>query len=272
MTKDTSEQDTDPSRMVELERREDGVAILTLNRPPLNLFTLEMTRAFDGKLHEIKEDPSIRCVVLTGAGDRAFGAGSDIKEFSGIIEVGTIIDAKLRFENEVYNRLEDLPQPTVAAMKGVALGGGLELALCCDFRVGAEDVKLGLPEVKLGVYPGSGGLIRLPRIIGESRAKEMLYLGDFVSAEQALSWGLINRMAPKEEVLGIAIGLATELANRPAKAVQIMKQGIREFENLSREKTVEMSFAMSEAVFATEDAVEGVQAFFDKRAPNYKHR
>ena len=272
MTRDTSEHDTDPSQMVTLERRQDGVAILTLNRPPLNLFTLEMTKAFGQRLQEIKDDSSIRSVVLTGSGNRAFGAGSDIKEFPQFFDTGTVIDVKLRHENEVYNRLEDLPQPTVAAMKGVALGGGFELALCCDFRVAADDMKLGLPEIKLGVYPGSGGLIRLPRIIGQSRAKEMLYLGNFISAELALNWGAVNRMVPKEEVLGTAIEFAAELANRPAKAVRIMKKGMRDFENKSRDEAVEISYALSEVVFSTEDAKEGVDAFFNKRTPEYKHR
>lgn len=258
--------------MVALERRADGVAVLTLNRPPLNLFTLEMTRVFDERLREIEEDSSIRSVVLTGATERAFGAGSDIKEFPEYFETGTVIDTKLRYENEVWNRLEDLPQATVAAMRGVALGGGLELALCCDFRVGADDMKLGLPEIKLGVYPGSGGLIRLPRLIGESRAKEAMFLGDFISAERALSWGILNRMTPKDDVVDTAINLASELANRPAQSIRIMKKGLREFEAKSRDEAVAISLDLSEEVFATEDAKEGVDAFFSKREPKYRHR
>ena len=258
--------------MVSLERREDGVAILTLNRPPLNLFTLEMTRAFDQRLREIGSDSSIRCLVLTGAGNRAFGAGSDIKEFPEYFATGTVIDKKLRFENEVYNRLEDLPQPTIAAMKGVALGGGFELALCCDFRVGADNMKLGLPEIKLGVYPGSGGLIRLPRVIGESRAKELMFLGSFITAEQALNWGVLNRMAPEEDVLNSAIEFAAELANRPARSIQVMKRGLRSFQAKTRDEAVEISLELSEEVFSTEDAKEGVDAFFAKREPKYTHR
>lgn len=272
MTTENSDHGTDPSQMVRLEKREDGVAILTLNRPPLNLFTLEMTRIFGDRLREIQDDSSIRCVVLTGSSDRAFGAGSDIKEFPDYFDSGTVIETKLRFENEVYNRLEDLPQPTVAAMKGVALGGGFELALCCDFRFGADDMRIGLPEIKLGVYPGSGGLIRLPRLIGSSRAKEVLFLGDFINAEQAYNWGILNRIVPKEEVLNTAIEFAAKLADRPAKAVQIMKKGMRDFEFMSRDDAVDLSFEMSEVVFATEDAKEGVDAFFDKRSPVYKHR
>ena len=133
MATDRSEDSIHPTQMVTLERREDGVAILTLNHPPLNLFTLAMTRTFDQRLREIGDDSSIRSVVLTGAGNRAFGAGSDIKEFPEYLATGTVIPEKLRFENEVYNRLEDLPQPTVAAMKGVALGGG---ASWCTHQTG----------------------------------------------------------------------------------------------------------------------------------------
>jgi len=272
MKSDTSETASDSSQLVTLERRDDGVAILTLNRPPLNLFTREMTGAFDRRLREIGNDPSIRSLVLTGSGDRAFGAGSDIKEFPEYFATGTVIEKKLRFENEVYNRLEDLPQPTVAALKGVALGGGFELALCCDFRVGAENLKLGLPEIKLGVYPGSGGLIRLPRLIGESRAKEIMFLGTFISAEQALNWGLLNRMVPGKDVVKSAVEFASELANRPAKAIQIMKRGLRAIETKPRDEAVEISLDLSDEVFASEDAKEGVAAFFAKREPEYKHR
>ena len=257
--------------MVTLDQPEDGVAILTLNRPPLNLFSLEMTRVFDQRLQEITNDDSIRAVVLTGSGDRAFGAGSDIKEFPGFIETGTVIESKLRYENEVFNRVEDLPQPTIAAMRGVALGGGFELALCCDFRIGADDMKIGLPEIKLGVYPGAG-LIRLPRLIGESRAKELMFLGESIAAKEAAEWGLINRLAPTEEVLSTAIRFASELANRPARAIQIMKKGLRDIENQSRDEAVRVTLDMSEVVFATEDAREGVNAFFEKREPNYKHK
>jgi enoyl-CoA hydratase len=264
-------QDPTSSAMVTLERRQDGVAILTLCRPPLNLFTLEMTQVFDQRLQEIASDRSIRCVVLTGSGDRAFGAGSDIKEFPRYFASGTVIDVKLRRENEVYNRLEDLPQPTVAAMKGVALGGGLELALCCDFRIGAAGMRLGLPEIKLGVYPGSGGLIRLPRLIGLSRAKEMLFTGDPIAAETALNWGLLDRVVAPDAVLDTAIEFATSIANRPATAIQIMKRGNRDFELMPRDTAVAASLDLSAVVFATADAKEGVAAFFEKRNPVFSH-
>jgi enoyl-CoA hydratase/carnithine racemase len=272
MTTDTTENMQDPLQMVTLERREGCVAILTINHPPLNLFSLETTRTLDQRLREIANDPSIRSTVLTGAGNRAFGAGSDIKEFPEYLATGTVIEKKLRFENEVYNRVEDLPQPTIAAMKGLALGGGFELAMCCDFRIGAENLRIGLPEIKLGVYPGSGGLIRLPRLIGESRAKELMFLGDFISAEQALNWGLLNRMVPEEDVLNSAIAFARDLAKRPAKALQIMKRGLRTMEVKNRDEAVEISLDLSDEAFRTEDAKEGVAAFFAKREPEFKHR
>jgi len=235
----------DPAPPITLERGADGVALLTLNRPPLNLFTLTMTRAFDARLREVAADPSIRALVLTGAGERAFGAGSDIREFPDYLRAGTVISGKLRFENEVFNRLEDLPQPTIAALRGVALGGGLEIALCCDFRVGADDLRLGSPEVKLGVYPGSGGLLRLPRLVGEARAKELLYLGDFIGADTALHWGLLHRKVPAAEVVPAALALAGELARRPAAAVRIMKRGLRELAGRPRDEAVEASFGLS---------------------------
>jgi enoyl-CoA hydratase/carnithine racemase len=161
--------------LVELSRPADGVAVLELNNPPLNLVTLELTRRLGGHLRALAADQSVRAVIVAGAGERAFCAGSDVREFGQVRE--RVVDAKLRRENAVWTQLEDLPQPTIAAIDGWALGGGFELALCCDLRVMAENARAGLPELSLGVFPGTGGPLRLARLVGESRAKGLLYLG-----------------------------------------------------------------------------------------------
>ena len=160
------------------------ITTIRLENPPLNLVTVELTRSLDRALAGIERDPDVRCVVLTGTGDRAFCAGSDVKEFESL--QGRVGEGKLLLEKAVYRRIARLPVPTIAAIQADALGGGLELALCCDLRVADERAKLGLPEVRLGVMPGSGGTQRLPRIVGIAKAKELILMGEIISASDAL--------------------------------------------------------------------------------------
>ena len=157
---------------------EDGVAVVTLNNPPLNLVTLEMTRRLNDTVKRLADDPAVRVMVLTGAGDKAFCAGSDIKEFPEMMAAGAVVPKKLALENEAWSRVDDFPKPTIAAVSGLAFGGGLELAVCCDLIVAEEGARVALPEIKLGVFPGSGGTIRVTRRIGEGRAKEMMFFGE----------------------------------------------------------------------------------------------
>jgi len=264
---------SNPIDLILLKKMEGGIALLTLNSPPLNLFSLEMTRALGWRLHEIASDRDIRCLVITGAGDNCFGAGSDIKEFPELIETKTVIERKLKYEMEVHDYLQNLPQPTIAALKGIALGGGLELALCCDLRIMAKDSYLGFPEINLGVYPGTG-MILLPNLIGETRAKELLYLGKTISANEALKWGLVNKVAPKQDVIEIAIKLAREIASHPFVTVKIIKRGfkmVHETEKPRKEK-INICLNLSEKVFSTIDAKEAIYAFIEKRKAKFIHR
>lgn len=167
-----------------------GVTTIRLNNPPLNLISKEVTEALGRSLEELERNSSVRAVVLTGTGTRAFSAGSDVKEFPDL--AGRVGEGKLLEENAVYDRLAGLPMPTVAAIEGDALGGGLELALCCDLRVASAVARLGLPELRLGVMPGSGGTQRLPRLIGLARAKELILLGELVDPETALTYGIVT--------------------------------------------------------------------------------
>lgn len=153
----------------------DGVATVTLNNPPLNLVTLELTRSLTEMLDRLAEDAAVRVLVLTGAGGRAFCAGSDLGEFPSMMGRGLVVPNKLEPENVAYSKVDDFPKPTIAAVSGLAFGGGLELAVCCDLIVVEEDARLCLPEIKLGVFPGSGGTVRVTRRIGEGRAKEMMF-------------------------------------------------------------------------------------------------
>src|SRR3954466_6796857 len=205
---------------------EDGVAVVTLNNPPLNLVTLEMTRQLNETMRRLAQDPAGRVLVLTGAGDKSFCAGSDIKEFPEMMAAGAVVPKKLALENEAWSRVDDFPKPTIAAVSGLAFGGGLELAVCCDLIVAEEGARVALPEIKLGVFPGSGGTVRVTRRIGEGRAKEMMFFGDPIDAETGLSWGLVNRIAPKGQALQVAQAMAATLAERPNRALQLCKAAV----------------------------------------------
>lgn len=249
----------------------NGVATLTLMNPPLNLVTLGLTRELNATLDRLAADPAARVLVVTGAGERAFCAGSDITEFRGLTAPGEAVDKKMRKENETYSKLDDFPKPTVAAVNGLAFGGGLELAVCCDLVVCEEGTRLALPEIKLGVYPGSGGTVRVTRRIGEGRAKEMIFLGEPISAETALGWGLINRIAPKGQALKVARELAAVMAERPNKALQIAKKAVDMALDMTEDEAIARSLPLSDQAFTSNDCKEGVRAFFAKEKPRFTH-
>jgi enoyl-CoA hydratase/carnithine racemase len=248
----------------------DGVALVTLNNPPLNVVTLEMTRELDAMVSRLAGDPAARVMVLTGSGAKAFCAGSDIKEFPQVADA--VVAKKLARENAAYSRLADFPKPTIAALNGLAFGGGLELAACCDLIVAEAGSMVALPEIKLGVFPGSGGTIRVTRRIGEGRAKEMMFFGEPVPVETAQHWGLVNRVVAPGEAVKTAVAMAGELADRPNVALQLCKQSIGMAFDRPEREGVDASLALSDRAFRTADCAEGVRAFFAKEAPRFQHR
>ncbi|MFP3914330.1 MAG: enoyl-CoA hydratase/isomerase family protein [Actinomycetota bacterium] len=254
--------------LVAVER--GAIATLRLQSPPLNLVTAEMTRALDVALRELEHDGDVRVVLVTGSGDRAFCAGSDIGEFEDL--QGRVGQGKLLYENAVHRRLARLPVPTIAVIHADALGGGLELALCCDLRVADERARLGLPEVRLGVMPGSGGTQRLPRLIGPGRAKEMILLGEVVDAAAAGEMGLVNRVTPAGAAMAEARNLAETIASRGPVAVREAKAAIDRAAELPLDAALAADLDASERVFATEDMVEGARAFREKRSPRFRDR
>ncbi|HSR44088.1 MAG TPA: enoyl-CoA hydratase-related protein [Acidimicrobiia bacterium] len=250
---------------------EPGVIVtIRLNNPPLNLISKEVTAALGDALRRIAGLDEVRAVVLAGSGDRAFSAGSDVKEFTSLR--GRVGEGKLIEENAVYNQLADLPVPTVAAIEGNALGGGLELALCCDLRVASRTALLGMPEVRLGVMPGSGGTQRLPRLIGSARAKELILLGEIIDADTALGFGLVNRVVPGGQAEAGARELAETLASRGPVAVREAKAAIDIALDLSLKEGQVMELAASERVFSSEDMLEGAAAFIEKRPAEFRNR
>ena len=251
----------------------NGIATLTLDNPPLNVVTVALTQQVSDTLDDLAANPNVQVLVVTGAGDRVFCAGADIKEFSAFIGPdGQVLERKLIAENAMYNKLDKFPKPTIAAMNGHTLGGGLEMAVCCDLLVVSETAKVGLPEVNLGVIPGSGGTIRVTRRVGEGRAKEMMLLGEPIDAQTALDWGLVNRVVPAERVLATAMMLATKLASLPNLALQCCKQAIDLSFDTDEADAIQKTLPLSETVFQSEDASEGARAFFAKEAPTFKHR
>ena len=243
------------------------ITIVRLDNPPLNLVTIEMTKELDAALAVIEANSGVRCVIVTGTGERAFCAGSDVKEFESLR--GRVGEGKLLLEKAVYRRLARLPMPTIAAIQGDALGGGLELALCCDLRVADENAKLGMPEVRLGVMPGSGGTQRLPRIVGPAKAKEMILMGEIVSAPEAAEIGLVNRVSASGEALATSLSMAETIARRGPIAVKEAKRAIDAAGDLALDDGLALELDSSERVFSSEDMIEGARAFFEKRSPDF---
>jgi enoyl-CoA hydratase/carnithine racemase len=248
------------------------VAHLTLNNPPMNLITGELLAELDAALATLEAaDPGdIRAVVVMGTGDRAFSAGSDVKGFES--HRGAAGRPHFTREEAATKRLADLPMPTIAAIEGNALGGGLELALACDIRVASERARLGLPEVRLAVTPGAGGTQRLPRVVGLARAKELALTGRIVDAREAEHIGLVSRVVPVGQARAAADEIAAEIAQRGPIAVREVKRLIDASADLDIEAGLEAEIDASERVFSTADMVEGANAFFAKRPPQYRGR
>jgi enoyl-CoA hydratase/carnithine racemase len=248
----------------------DAVAHLELDHPPLNLLSQSVFDELDAALATLEraEPGAVRAVVVTGSGERAFSAGSDVKAFES--HRGAAGRAHFEREEAVTKRLADLPMPTIAAIEGNALGGGLELALACDIRVASEHASVGLPEVRLAVTPGAGGTQRLPRVVGVARAKELAFTGRILDAQEAERIGLVNRVVPAGQARAAADEIAAEIAQRGPLAVREVKRLIDRSVELDIDDGLAAEVDASERVFDTEDMLEGARAFFEKRPPTYR--
>ena len=242
---------------VTLERRDDGVALVRLDRPKMNALSTDVLDRFEAVAKELTADPP-GAVVVWG-GERIFAAGADISEFGGPDKAREVTE---RF-HRVLDALAAVPRATIAAINGYALGGGCELALACDFRVAADNAKLGQPEVLLGIVPGGGGTQRLPRLVGPSHAKDLLYSGRQVGAEDALRIGLVDRVVPAAEVRDAALTWAAELARGAVLAQAFVKRAVDD----GLDRTLPDGLALERKafveVFRTEDAATGVRSFLE---------
>src|SRR5215470_13273429 len=247
-------------------RLQDGaIGVLTLDNPPLNLTNLATLDKLLTACRDIAADERVRIVVVTGSGSKTFCAGSDIGEFPHVRE--DVVSRKLARENAAFTALEQLPMPVIAALNGVTLGGGAEIALACDIRIMDETARIGFPEVKLGIFPGSGGIFRLPRLVGPAKTYELLYSGELIDAKEAHRIGLINRLAPAGQALSAAVDLAESLASRPALALSLIRAGVRDSLNQTTQEAISRTLADSHRVFTGPDLELGINAFFAKRAP-----
>lgn len=254
--------------MIRLEKSKSKVAVVYLENPPLNVLTLDGTQRLISLFAEIEEDDQIRAVIITGAGNKAFCAGADIHEFVAVRD--QVVEKKLKEENKALLKIETLSKPVIAAMNGITLGGGCEIALACDIRIMAENVKIGLPEINLGVFPGSGGLYRLPEIVGMAHALEMMFTGEFLTANEAYRIGLVNHVTEPNQALTMAKKLAEKIARQPKASLAAIKAGVREALKVTREEAIQYNLELSDQVFKTPDCEEGVKAFFEKRPPQFK--
>ena len=248
------------------------VAHLTLVNPPLNLVTEALLHELAAALETVEgaAPGDVRAVVVTGSGDRAFSAGSHVGEFES--QRGPAGRARHELESGVARRLAELPMVTIAAIEGNALGGGLELALCCDIRIASDRARLGLPEVRLAVTPGAGGTQRLPRVVGTARAKQLILTGAVLTAEDADRIGLVHEVVPAGEAVARATAIGEEIALRGPLAVREAKRLIDLATDTSLDAGLAAELDASDRIFATDDLLEGATAFLEKREPEYRGR
>jgi len=251
--------------------KQEGLLLLTLNRPDKsNAINKQLLEDLNYAFERATKDQEIRVVVLTGEG-KHFSVGGDIGEICGFTSAADFEDYFMRI-HETFGKFENLRKPTIAAVNGLALGGGCEMSLAADLRIAADDASFGVPEIKLGALPGAGGTQRLPRIVGEAKALEMLYTGDFVSAEEAYRIGLVNRVVPSDKLRDEAIGFARRLEKRPpialAAAKRLVKQGLK----MELGAALEFGVKTVSLLAVTEDQQEGFRAFLEKREPKFVGR
>ena len=255
---------------IQVSSTQNGVTWITIERPEaMNALSGEVLHGLEDALAVVASDTSVRLVAVTGAGDRAFSAGADLKERRGMDASQT--RERIVLINRVFDTLAALPRPTVAAVNGGAFGGGLELALACDFRIAVASAQLGLTEVRLGIMPGAGGTQRLPRLIGAARAKEMILLGRRIDAERARQIGLVNQVVPDAAALRAAVdALADELVGCAPVSVAKAKEAIDGGLDADLAAGLAIERGCYQATLATEDRNEGLRAFAEKRPPRYQ--
>ena len=251
---------------------EGAVALVTIDNPPMNALSAALVAELEAEVGRLDGDPETRAIVLRGAGERAFVAGADIKEFPALREAGGNEGGAARGLHAIGRRMDSAHTPFVAAINGYCLGGGLELAMCCDVRICADNAHLGQPEIKLGLIPGGGGTQRLPRLIGVGRANLLNLSGDFIDAETAYAWGLVEKVVPSDELISAATAIAASFAAVSPHAVAVIRELARTTRDLSLEEGLRREADGFRRCLLSEDGQEGVAAFVEKRQPEFTGR
>lgn len=250
------------------EQPAPGVALIRINRPEArNALNLEVRRLIAQHLTAYGEDKSVRCVILTG-NEKSFAAGADIKEMAN---AGSI-EMLQRGIHKLWRATASCPKPVIAAVNGFALGGGCEIAMCCDIIIAGESARFGQPEVKIGIIPGGGGTQRLPRAVGKYKAMRYLLTGDLFSAKEAYDMGLVSEVVPDAEVEKRAIAMAQQIAELPPLAIELTKDAVLRGMDSALEPGLALEAKSIQVLFSSEDQKEGMAAFIEKRKPNFQGR
>ncbi len=244
----------------------DGIATVSINRPDvLNALSMQVMEELAGALEAFDRDDAVRCIILTGT-DQAFAAGADIREMMD----AAALEMLRRDQFARWDRIRRIKKPLIAAVSGFALGGGCELAMICDIIIASETARFGQPEITLGIMPGAGGTQRLTRAVGKAKAMEMVLTGRSISAAEALRWGLVNAVVPVETCRQEALRWAREIASRPPVAVRLAKESVLKAFDTTIEGGLEFERKNFYLLFASADQKEGMKAFVEKRAPEWK--
>ena len=255
--------------MLEQWSEDIGIHVIRLNRPEqANALSMSLLKELQTIVHELKNKEEIRCVILTGSGERVFSAGADLKERREL--PADQVPKAVSLIKQTINLIDEIPQPVIACLNGSAFGGGLELALACDLRIAASNIKLGLTETTLGIIPGAGGTQRLPRIVGVAKAKELIFTGKRITAVDALQIGLVNEVVSYEELMSTGMEWARQIAANGPIAVKASKKAINRGLDTNLAYGLEVEDQCYQMTIPTEDRLEGLRAFQEKRKPVYR--
>lgn len=250
---------------------DQGIATVTINRPQaLNALNREVFTELGKVFDELREDHRVRVVILTGEGTKAFAAGSDITEMKEC----SVLEARefAMLANRTQGKIEAFPKPVIAAVNGFALGGGCEVAMACDIRIASSNARFGQPEINLGIIPGGGGTQRLARLIGLGRAKELVYSGGIIDAQRAYEIGLVNKVVPPEALLTEVSKLAAKIASKSLPVLMLAKTAFNLGFSMDLDKALQLEIECFAECFGTEDHIEGMSAFVERREPAFKDK